>query len=293
MKKILIIVLILMISGCTTREKYFNEQETPAGSVPPLQEDIANRVYDPSALPEGTAVIHGTREKAANPNIISRFRRVYAEQGKPRIAFYLNRELSDNVREWSGKAQVEIGNWESCGWFGCIEDSKNEGRVKIKGTIEKSAGRKSPNEAWVWDFESAFLDSFLAAQAKMVDRATIIRLIDASNKEFDRELPLDKENRTEMGGLLEYTDIIFEVLVTRVPGSNFGYEFKATAKEIRTGMILAIVSSTRWGGGIASNSQAVAVADGYEMNSNLPPVSKVSRKLALELMNKLIQNWEA
>jgi hypothetical protein len=83
------------------------EEATPAGRVPPpskssvapaTQQAMTKAAQTPSQL-AASAV-------EAAQGTIQRFSKAYADKGSPRIAIFLNRALSDDVREWQSDARV-------------------------------------------------------------------------------------------------------------------------------------------------------------------------------------------
>jgi len=213
------------------------------------------------------------------------------------MAVFLNRALSDEVREWSAETRIVLtGMGTETKFEGGQETSRKEIEGGIAGYAQRhteDAPRPSPAEGWMWAFEEGLLQPFLQAGAQMVDRATIVRLT-ASDSSRDRGThdPASVKD-TEMKALKGYADLFVEVLIVRSPSSLYGYDFRAVAKEVKTGMIVANVTSLRWEPDRHTTERVVATSGGYEVQRDvqIPPVDDVSRELAYDLMNALSSSW--
>jgi hypothetical protein len=249
--------------------------------------------------------------------VFDKFDKAYAAQDQPRIVILLNRELSEDVSEWkvSEKTVAKVsGNVEGTMAKGGTEQkaptpsqgssapqtekSNTVSGAKIGMNLEaytatKGEGeeRETGSESWKWQFENAFLQPFLDAKAKIVDRATIIRQLGAEESKEKAAQELDKMT-LETNALNKYGDIYIEVLVTNDSASPSGYVFKATAKKIKGGEIIAQVISKgepKQPGKEGAASQAPA-----DDKAKKPiDLEMSSRGLALMLMDKMAQNWTA
>jgi len=82
-------------------------------------------------------------------------------------------------------------------------------------------------------------------------------------------------------------------LVSRSPASLYGYEFKASVKEVKTGQVMANVTSLRWRPEDQRTRVALAGPTDYEVIEaiRIPPVDEVAGNLAIDLMNALCGAW--
>jgi hypothetical protein len=248
--------------------------------------------------------------------VFDKFGKAYASQNQPRIVILLNRELSEDVSEWkvSEKTVARVtgnveGNMAKGGTEAKIpapaqgstapqvEKSNTVSDAKIGMNLEaytatKDTGdeRETGSESWKWQFENAFLQPFLDAKAKIVDRATIIRQLGAEESKGKAAQELDKMT-LETNALNKYGDIYIEVLVTNDSASPSGYVFKATAKMIKGGEIIAQVISK--GESKGTKQEAASQEPQAEENKAKKPIDleMSSRGLALMLMDKMAQNW--
>jgi hypothetical protein len=227
---------------------------------------------------------------------IQRFANAYAGKGAPRIAVFLNRALSDDVREWRSSARLNVTRERTK----FQEEAGTETRrtSTVGGTaaaIEQpadSGGRPSPNEQWMWAFEDGFIRPLLDAKVKVIDRATIVRL--AATKEGRRtDAPSMAPKTIEMNALKDSTDLFVEILISRSPSSLYGYEFKASAKEVKTGQLVANVTSLRWRPEDRRGRIVIAGPTDYQVidGIRIPPVDEIATDLAVDMMNALNRTW--
>lgn len=310
--------LAVLAASCI--KTVYLEQETPPGVVPP-----------PAALPPAAPAPETTAARptvpaaqapspaAVSQSTIKQFQAAYAAKSKPRIAVFMNRALSDEVRQWNtpsrlvvsgnlGKVEVERKRAAAAGVAtplgAAVAGAKAGDKLKVEGgpgavytqTHVDPAQRQAPPEDWMWQFEESFLREFLAANAIVVDRATIMRLVAADSGKQGDPHDLLSVKTVEMKALQEKADMFMELLVRRNPAAPIGYEFRASAKEVATGRILAMVSSLRWKQSEldelvgkkykATSSGYVEVAD-----RSFPKLDRAASLLALDMMSSLAALW--
>lgn len=306
-----LILAVFFLSGCI-RTVYL-EEETPPGAVPPpppgygAASEQAQEYTPPPSLEDTKPGVKSERRISldSSSEIIEGFKLAYAEMGSPRIAVFFNRELSDEVREWSTLSRFVIsGNLR-------ISEEHTEGGLDRK-KVEVEAGptsvyeqtyidleeRDLPPEDWMWQFEESFLREFLKAKAHMLDRATIMRLIATeSGKQGSAYEPITVKT-IEMNALKEKADMFLELLVRENLNSPVGYEFQAYVKEIATGRILANVSSLEWRQKELDEPRRKtyeATSGGYREvqveQEIFPKLDRVVRLLALDVMDSLVKIW--
>ena len=253
-----LMVSIFLLSSC----QQYLEDETPAGTVPPPSPP-AESTSVPS--PQGRAVPAISQPpsrkaaeaaKASKQDTICEFAKVYAAKGSPRIAVFLNRSLSDEVRQWrtserllvSGEGeQVRVGTTDSAAaseaTVNIQADTVNiqgdvgvTGTAEIKGSNDKQRAltiqsqqyieeekRQGPGERWMWAFEEGVLEPFLQAKANVIDRPTILRLAAAKSDE-DGDIRPIAPKQIELDALRDHADILIELLVSgSEPKEGGGY----------------------------------------------------------------------
>jgi len=294
------LVLALLLSGGSAGCVRYLEEETPSGTVPPPPAPISSGLRP--SQPHEVGPKPGVSGEDALPRteavqgMIQRFAKLYAAKGSPRIALFLNRALSDDVREWRSDSRLSVTGERTK--VRAEADKKAKQTVVVAGkalSIEQptdSGDRPSPNEQWMWAFEDGFIQPFLDAKVKVVDRATILRLTAA--KEGRRTDAASMAPKTiETNALKDAADMFVEILVSRSPASLYGYEFKASVKEVKTGQVMANVTSLRWRPEDQRTRVALAGPTDYEVIEaiRIPPVDEVAGNLAIDLMNALCGAW--
>jgi len=274
-------IFLFIFSGCA--QTRYLDKPTPPGSVPPVaygnvvpvSSTTGSSAVDAYRQSHGEQLIvtemdetHPGEEELAQYrkhalDIQNRFASLYVGKKKPRIALFINRSLSDRVNEWAsnsrfiarGDGSISLadtsGTGVTSGLMGGtlvsgqtskMDLSLDNGHIILKSQSKKNLGgeRLKIRESILWQIENGFIQSFLRAKAKIVDRNTILRLIAL---EYDtnslEDLP---EKNIEMKALKKYADIYVELLVNS--SGSAGYMFKAVAKELSTGRILAMANFT-------------------------------------------------
>jgi hypothetical protein len=281
----------------------FLEEETPTGRVPPAPKSaLAPSSPQPKANSTQSKPQVAESPLEAAQGTIQQFSKAYVDKGSPRIAVFLNRTLSDDVREWRSDARIAAA-YEQRGVTQMAERTHDQetsvtqsnvtaaGEVSIEQPTESGERQLPVCEPWVWAFEDGFLKPLLEAKAKTVDRATILRLTAATNPSGAMQPVAPKQ--IEMAALTNYADIFVEVLVARSPSALYGYEFRASAKEVKTGIILANVTSAQWSYRDHKGQVVVATSEGYKTTNalTLPGVQDVASDLSLDLMRALARTW--
>ncbi len=316
---ILVCSALVIFTGCATRNI---EQPTPSGTVPPPSSS-GTPVFDSAEIvsvkTEGENRHISPQANHTHPPMeilkgtIERFRKSYNAKGKPRMAVFLNRELSDEVREWRTNERDIISTNLPQKEVRIYKDSKvvvvertdeesARGKAGDRGVsvysqeyIPLSTNRASSDELWMWKFEDGFLQPFLQAGARIVDRATIMRLAAAESGQQGNTYSPITVKKVEIDALKDKADIFMEILISRAPSAPHGYEFKATAKEVSTGILLANVTSLRWDYKKREDKEIVATSRGYEIRKDMtfPSVGELSRDLALDLMSSVVRTWNS
>ena len=311
---IVLSVAVLCLGGCRTVR--YLETETPPGQVPapppapiapiapPQQSSYvapAQGQQGPEFVGDASGMRAETTREAYTSDLsagtMARFRAVYGAKKDRRIAVLLNRQLSDEVREWVTDSRLVLaGGYSKTMTVSGEKTEQTDVTAGISGYSQQhtdTGARPSPNERWMWAFEDGFIQPFLQSGAKMVDRATIVRLAAASSGQQSSAYAPMSVKKVEMDALKGYADIFVEILISRSPSSLYGYEFKASAKEVNTGIIIANVTSLRWRPEDGKRREIYATSQGYEVvdSVRIPPVEDIASDLSIDLMNALASAW--
>jgi hypothetical protein len=328
-------LLLSVTTGCVdVREPPFTkyiEKETPAGGpVPPPPEPTPAKPVAKHVSAQNSRA--GTK---VDQDTIQNFAELYIAKGSPKIAVFINRSLSDEVREWRGVERVvmsgegervsvsktsdlpvptlpmetrqagaeaegqqpvvvtvpPLGGVGSSAEVEGSEDKKRSMTAQSQQYLEEEK-RSQPDGAWLWTFEEGMLEPFLQANANLIDRATAMRLV-ASTTTDGNEPRVTSPKQIEMDALKNYADLFIEMLVTPSGSSLYGYDLKASAKEVPTGRILANVTSVDLKGRSRRSAVFSPESTEYPLLGKLSPASakKLGRDLAIAVMEHLIRTW--
>lgn len=291
----------LVLPAACTVERPMEEAAAP-GAVPPPPEGVVRHertLHGYEAPPPGWVARPQALPGAPEwPRITADFRQAYEKRDKPRMAVYADRALSEELREWHSVARFVVhGNVKSEGksLIPTLPTGQVEGAVG--GTLQTqnplTEMRNAP-EAILWEFEEGFMEPLLEAGANLVDRNTILRL-QAADHPTAEKLPNDMPvKKVEIQALKGHADLFMELLITRSPASPYGYEFKAAAKEVGTGRILATVTSLKWPEKTVKTRKWQARPEGdYQLveEEQLPPLRDLARRLSADMMSALTRIW--
>jgi hypothetical protein len=285
-----------------------------AQAVPPF---VPEQTVTPSqtreGVPETMAAPATPSDPAVQAEAIGRFRVAYSARKSPRIAIFWNRTLTDDIE--AGKLHVDsevraaaTGGQTSTSAAGGSSTSiqpygygqlvqKSAGanaqtsfgsagvttRDRMSADIQQGFGARAAvmSEQDSWRFQDAFSDPFIKAGARLVDRNTMIRIAgDAADKQ-----------RSESAALAGLADLFVEVLMSVDPASPSGYMFRATAKDAKTGQIIADVISD----GAAPDAGAteyVATDRGFMARPSRAAGAVNGTAVAIALMGQLSQAWQ-
>lgn len=293
---------LIFLCGCI--KTVYLEQETPAGRVAPPAAAL------PPSLEQGLQAGYKAEVSLAadKSSVNKNFRAAYDKALQPRIAIYLNRALSDEVREWKADERIVISDRikEQKVLDGIVEKKgleldettkkhrdKNlaaggEYSISQQNLLEDSV-RSPAGENWGWAFEDGFSKPFLEAGTKLIDRPTMMRLTAAEMVKNGDLQPQLSIRQVEMTALKGYADLLIEVLVTRSTTATGGYDYKVAVKDIQTGQLLSNTTTLDARAEQMRSTSYQATASGFQAKGDDPFLT--GRQLALEVMDNLTQVW--
>jgi len=143
-----------------------------------------------------------------------------------------NREFSDRFSQWFSVNKKVVTNLTDM-----TLDRGKDKTIKIENQIRRTDRKRGGlKETEVWRFQSKFIDSFLGAGAKVVDRSSAIRLTAVSKTAGSTP----DTQRVETQALQGYADLLVEVLLAKNGKQPI---FKLTVKDINNGQLVAQVFS--------------------------------------------------
>ncbi|MBI3446142.1 MAG: hypothetical protein HY055_12470 [Magnetospirillum sp.] len=229
------------------------------GAVPPYvaPAKVAPPLRDAEAASPAAAPLDRFKPQ---DDIIARFRDAYAQGGRPRLAFYWNRQLSDTLAQWYSDQRTITAEKSRNNTEGDLTIKQSGGRQSSVETQRRSADsseRAARAETWEWEFQDGFLAPFFQADAQIMDRTAITRIMGAGGEEIDPKT-------VEIMALQNMADLLVEVLVADSSQSTTGYELRARILDVRTGRILGMVNSRalkEW----QRDDKAIATSKGFEL----------------------------
>lgn len=281
------------------------------GRPAPREEDlnfVTQEEYE--AQMAGEERLDYTDEWGINPDDIANFSD--SAMREKRIAIYMNRKLTARTKEWITPVRATTdttvyGDKATSGKVtedGRVTSADNSSDVDIsakttKGLefrmVDKPRQGPAQESAWMWDFQDGFMNAFLEAGANLVDRSVITRLQGAEALRGKNESSVS-EQVIEMDALKGYADIFIELLISPKRSSSkspYNYDIKAMAKEVRTGRILAMVTSLKWPPYkkktrqevMMTTEQGISFQDVEDIE--YPDIREAGEKMACDLMRRL------
>jgi hypothetical protein len=251
---------------------------------------------------------------AEQSGTVASFADAYSRAGKPRLALYWNRQLSEALSDWYSDVRMVQGsqnNSSMSGDFNLTQAGNSQNSLEIQRRIPDSR-RGAVSESFEWEFQEAFLAPFLEAGATVVDRGAMMRLAAADE-------PASGEKTIEVRGLQGKADYLMEVLVAPNWKSSTGYELRSRIIDVKTGAIVAMVNSKNlkeWNPekqvvatdrgfvdpadaededesfGPQGEDKYRATASGFERRRKPPKLPKIAQNLAYNTMTGLMRQWK-
>jgi hypothetical protein len=270
----------------------------------------------PAAAPARSGEVMQKAAKAASAfgeqaDVVSRFASAYAGNGKPKLALYWNRQLSDALNEWYSDTRI-VNRTDSAstmsGEINLDKSGTTQNTTEIQRRVQDRR-RGAVSESFEWEFQDGFLAPFLEAGAVVLDRAAIVRFTGA-------DMQNAAENQVEVRALQGKADYLMEILVSPNWQSTTGYELRTRILEVKSGRIVAMVNSKNlkeWNPekqvtvsdrgfeladeddetfGPQGEDKFRATATGFERKRKPPKLSKISQNLAYNTMNGLMRQWK-
>ncbi len=206
------------------------------------------------------------------------FGRAYVRAGKPRMAIFFNRSLSDDVEEWKTPVRIETAVVNRQG-------DVMQAETAVHFRSKNSANETHQPKSLVWAFEDGFYSTFLAKKVRLVDRRVMLRLAADQRPENAKAMAVVKH--IEMDGLTQYADVLVELLIQRNANSPTGYNFKAQATSVKSAQVLAMINANDIE---PAKGRFVAGPNGYERpTASADPeyVKQIGAQLAQRLMASL------
>lgn len=286
-------------------------QAQSAGGVPAY--DAPAPVAPP--VRDGTVMTKTKKDAGGDlANTVAGFAESYTRAGKPRLALYWNRQLSEALSDWYSDSRVVNGsqsNSSMSGEFNLNQSGNSQNTMEVQRRVQDQRRGVVP-ESFEWEFQDAFLAPFLEAGATIIDRGAMMRFTAADE-------PTSSEKTIEVRGLQGKADYLMEILVSPNWKSTTGYELRTRILDIKTGAIVAMVNSKNtkdWNPekpmlatdhgfvdprdadeddesfGPLGEDKFRATATGFEKRRKPPKLPKIAQSLAHNTMTGLMRQWK-
>ena len=289
-------------------------QAQTGGAVPPYQppEKVAPPVRDQTGNDDAFDRPQRADPFAPQTDTIAQFAGAYQGNGRPRLAFYWNRQLTDTLNQWYSDTRIVNSTKSDGSMSGDItlnQSNNSQNTIEIQRRSPDERRRPQPTETWEWEFQDGFLGPFLQAGATVLDRTAIIRITGA-------DLAKSDDLTIETKALQGMADLLVEVLVTPSGQATTGYELRARILDVRTGRIVAYVSSRglkEWNapkqyevsshgidlpdedddsfGPESTDRRFKADSHGFHRSRKPPKLRLVSQNLAYNVMQGMMNQW--
>jgi hypothetical protein len=226
----------------------------------------------------------GLAELPRNPaqtQVLQTFADAYARAGRPRIALWWNRVLSD--RHADDTRQVDRMTAELSA-------------DRRRASIEASSGREARSEPLrsarlaerdLFQVETEFTRRLLDAGVRVIDRATLLRLTAAHKSGL---ADLDRQ-QLEIQALIGHADYFLEVLLSPDESAPLGLGFRTDLKTVQGGQVLGSAYLTAMPDlPPPGRGHYVARPGGYELVPPSPAritVQAIGDALAMQTMQEL------
>jgi hypothetical protein len=221
------------------------------------------------------------------PDAVGPFRSQYRAAGSPRIVLFWNVSFDDTTE--SPRADVTVRGAEVYPFV-----SKGDGnellalgvRAHASGYLDPAKrGSGSLSESDLAQLDSAFRNELLAANVRILDRATTIRFMEAQRDRTGVDPKL-----IEADAVLGRADILLQVLLVPDADSPLDTGFNVSAVRVKTGAEIASLYTLALPNLSAAPGHYIATDSGFvweQPPTPTPDAGEIGIKLADEVMEKL------
>ena len=294
-KIVFILWLLAFVSGCST---VYMEQETQPGQVaepiPQLQrQPLTTSLIDSGTMERENLLADSAYYNQQQPGVSeTSFQEAYAKAKNPKIALFLYRQLSQDILDYESSQRLAFS-----------ADNKKDGHSNLviakqnDYNIDKGVRYLTATD-WMWSFENQLIDDFLASGVNIVDRATVMRLVAADVDVAKDSTGMLSGKKIETDALTGYADIFIEILALPSKDYQRRYEYRALAKRIDNGQLIATVTTLgrdtedfSFSGTESIANVSDNIAPSKRQIQNAEKAENIARWLGWEIRNKLVSYW--
>ena len=224
----------------------------------------------------------------------------YRSAGRPRIALFWNVQLADNLAVEQVKQNVTVGASAKGGALAQTTIGPKDAQSVQRAGVERSANASISTERQFsvdntkrrmgqltesdgWRIETGFTSRMAEAGVQFVDRAAILRIMQAKGEDTSNV------RLVESKALVGMADLIMEVLSTRDAQAPTGSGFRITLRDLKTGQQKAAFYSQAAPEVLAPERRFVATEGGYQpVAAPTVRIEEVGAALALDAMRELV-----
>lgn len=302
----------LLLAACA-RPLEFPTQSTPlAPAVGPAAQpsgDPSPTALHPDATPRTEQAFERGASRASEMSLAG-FAERYREAGSPKVAILFNRQFSSQLTSWTMESKDIFQEVRSGGGAetAIVEGPGGRARVEVAGgglevsrsesfqEYENPRGREGFSSEYVeWKFREAFSNPFFSAGVNLVDSDLAVQGANRSEDADTRRQRISDVN-ANLSALKDKTDWIIEVLMVPDSRALAGYLFRAEAKEIESGTVLASVMTHLDEFRDRPVRRTIsAVPGGYRIREEdlpVPRLEEYAEDLAIRLLSELNRRIE-
>jgi hypothetical protein len=256
----------------------------------------------PEVLGDGDGRAWDEVERApAGPSaaeIAGAFRAAYTQAGQPRLAVFWNRELTAQLSQWAASGRLLLaratrpdaqrndgrgGNADGDG-SASLSWQRNQGQQRSGSSMGALADA---------EFEAGFTAPMLNAGARLVDRATIMRVTESNTRRGAGHDRASDAQIVETEALKGFADYVAEITMLPDADAPGDRAFRVRVKRIPDGLIAASLIARGERSAAADRARWVATSGGYKKVTGAHVVSaeELGRAVALETMQALSRAW--
>lgn len=231
------------------------------------------------------------REERDDTPVLDAFAKSYKAAGKPRVALFWNRELTDQLKRKTESVSKDTQRFSSTDSDDLVSDSSGTHRLHEYDSLKESVSKQTENE---YDdnhrdglnekgdtiLRTVFRDMMASAGVHFVDRTLMMRTTAAKNDSKDSQL-------TETKGLIGKADWLMEIVLVHDADAPLKYGFKVSVKSLKKSQVLAEFY-TQALPQPQGKQPYVATSNGFERApARQPGVHDIGYSLGLEVMRQL------
>lgn len=239
--------------------------------------------------------------------ILSEFKYVYTKVSEPKMVIFWNRKFDDQLSQWqplsrntrveelsvSGQARLKSDDDVLNQDVDVAAQSVSSQYSQVKINEQQRFGF---NESDSFDFASGFISTFLTVPAKLINRETIMRLMQRQNAKQGNTEVISDYQKVETDSLTGYADYFIEVLMSPDFTDETLWSFMVSVKSVSDGSLVAMFKTSAMGSSDKILKEHwVGTSEGYQKvidKTHVSSPNQLGEQLAYETMQALTKAWQ-